>query len=69
MQANKRMRESGFSRTRGGYTFEGADHEKIKEATLFKKLLKINKKLKEPKDPKMKIPPLDPEGGAGVGFN
>ena len=36
---------------------------------MFKKLLKLNKKLAKPKDPKMKIPPLDPEGAAGVGFN
>jgi hypothetical protein len=31
--------------------------------------MKKNKKLKPPQDPKMKIPPLDPEGGAGVNFN
>ena len=36
---------------------------------MYKKLLKVNKKVKTPKDPKMKIPPLDPEGAAGVGFN
>ena len=31
--------------------------------------MEINPELEKPKDPKMKIPPLDPEGSAGVAFN
>ena len=31
--------------------------------------MEINPELEKPQDPKMKIPPLDPEGSAGVNFN
>jgi hypothetical protein len=36
---------------------------------MFKKLMKMNKELKAPDDPKLKIHPLDPGGSARVSFN
>lgn len=57
-ESNKRLRKSGFARTRGGYTFPGADNKEIERAAKFKKVAK--KKGKEGKvapeqDPKMGI--------------
>ena len=63
------MRQKGFARTRGGYSFPGTDEQEIKRAVVFNKLMKKNKKLEAPDDPKIKIEPLDPGGSAVVSFN
>jgi hypothetical protein len=63
------LRSGGFARTRGGYSFPGTDDKKIKRALIFNKLMKKNKNIKPPEDPKLKIHPLDPGGSAKVSFN
>ena len=66
--ANKRLRKKGFARTRAGYLPPGVSREDIIKAAKFRKILKMNKRIKPPSDPKIGISPLTPSGGVNVGF-
>lgn len=65
----RKLRKSGFVRSRGGYTFPGTDQKKIKKAAFYNQLTKINKNAEKPEDPKLNIPPIDPKGEVDVAFN
>lgn len=65
---NRRLRAKGFARSRGGYLPPGCSNEEIEKAAKFRKVLKKNRSVKPPPDPKIGISPLTPEGGVNVGF-
>ena len=71
IEKNKRLRGRGFARTITGYTFQGVDQSALIKAAKIKKLKQMGQKIvDEPKkDPQMKFPPIEPDGGMGVGFN
>ena len=68
-QTNKRLRNGGFARTRAGYLPPGCLKEEIEKASKLKKVLKMNKSIKPPPEPNIRISPLLPDGGVNIGFS
>ena len=66
---NRRLRSSGYARTRGGYLPPGVDSDDIDKASKLLKVMKKNKSIKAPPDPKIRIKPLNPDGSVNVGFS
>ena len=68
VQQNVRLRSKGFARSRGGYIIPGVSQKDIENAAKLQKILKKNKGLKPPSDPKINLSPLTPKGGVNVAF-
>ena len=68
---NKKLRKSGFARTRAGYMFPGTDNAAIEKAKKLKMLAAKDPKLKQPKEEPlaMGIKPMDKRGEVTVDFN
>ena len=65
---NKRLRSSGFARTRGGYLPPGVSPKEVEQAAKLRKAYGQNKALKPPPHPTIGVSPLTPEGGVDVKF-
>ena len=57
-----------MTRTRAGYTLPGTSTEDIERAMKLLKLMKKDKTIKPPPEPKIKISPIKPNGGVDITF-
>lgn len=66
---NNRLRTKSLARTRCGYVTPGCDPKEIEEASKLNALMKKDKSIKAPPDPKIVLSPLTQEGAVNVKFS
>lgn len=66
---NTQLRSKGLARSRGGYVPPGCSTEDIEKASKLLVVMKRDKSIKLPPDPKIGLSPLTPSGGVNVGFS